>query len=114
MDSVTPIFNAVSAKDCINFLQVIGAKVKNNGGMFIFTATRGSIPEDARSRIESLADGVVELSLKRRAKTLARSLQVKKISGRESTSTETEFAIVAGKEIIFKKQRIPVGILQPK
>ena len=114
MDSVTPIFNSAAAKDCINFLQVIGAKVKNSGGMFIFTANKGSIPEDARFKVESLADGVVELSMIRKAKTLARSLQVKKISGRESTSTETEFAIVAGKGILFKKQRIPIGILQPK
>ncbi len=114
MDSVTPMFNSAAAKDCINFLQVIGAKVKNNGGMFIFTANKGSIPEDARFKVESLADGVVELKMIRKAKTLARNLQVKKISGRESTSTETEFAIVAGKGIIFKKQRIPIGFLQPK
>ncbi|TMI49910.1 hypothetical protein E6H17_00590, partial [Candidatus Bathyarchaeota archaeon] len=33
-DSVTPIFNAATAKDCINFLQVLGAKIKNAAGIF--------------------------------------------------------------------------------
>lgn len=113
-DSTTPIFNSSPPKECINFLQVLGAKVKNNGGTFIMTASRGSIPEEARSKIESLADGVIEMGLKRKAKTLARTLQVKKVSGREITSTETEFTIVAGKGILLKKQRIPIGIFQPK
>ncbi len=114
LDSVTPIFNSASAKDCINFLQVIGAKIKNNGGMFIFTATRGSIPEEASSKIESLADGVVELSMARRAKSLARFLQVKKISGRQTSSVETGFEIVNGRGILFRKQRVPVSVFQRK
>src|SRR5207245_6221959 len=45
LDSVTPIFNSAQAKDCVNFLQVIAAKVKNSGGKFIFTSTKGSMPE---------------------------------------------------------------------
>jgi len=113
-DSTTSIFNSSPPKECINFLQVLGAKVKNNGGVFIMTASRGSIPEEARSKIESLADGVIEMGLKRKAKTLSRTLLVKKVSGREITSTETEFTIVAGKGILLKKQRIPIGIFQPK
>src|SRR5947208_16314315 len=47
-DSVTTIFNASTANACNNFLQVLGAKVKNAGGIFIFTATKGSIQEEAR------------------------------------------------------------------
>jgi len=113
-DSTTSIFNSSPPKECINFLQVLGAKVKNNGGVFIMTASRGSIPEEARSKIESLADGVIEMGLKRKAKTLSRTLLVKKVSGREITSTETEFTIVAGKGILLKKQRIPIGIFQRK
>lgn len=114
LDSATPIFNSATAKECVNFLQVLGAKVKNNGGMFIITATKGSIPEEARSKIESLADGVIELGLMKKAKSLARTIQVKKISGREISSTETEFNVVAGKGIMLKKLRIPIGIFQSK
>ncbi len=112
-DSVTPIFNSASAKDCINFLQVLGAKVKNNGGTFIFTATKGSIPEDARTKIESLADGVIELNLTKKAKSLVRSLVVKKLSGRQTSSRETEFEIAQGKGILIRRQRIHVGLFRP-
>lgn len=114
LDSVTPIFNAASAKDCINFLQVVAAKVKNSGGIFIFTATKGSIPEDARLKIESLADGVIELSLVKKAKSLARFLMVKKMSGRQISSVETRFEIVTGKGLVLVKQRIPIAIFSRK
>jgi archaellum biogenesis ATPase FlaH len=112
LDSVTPIFNSTAAKDCINFLQVIGAKVKNNGGIFIFTATKGSIPEEARSKIEAMADGVIELNLIKKSNSLRRALQVKKMAGRQISSVETGFEIVQGKGIMIRKQRIPIGLLR--
>lgn len=112
LDSVTPIFNSSSAKDCINFLQVLGAKVKNAGGIFIFTATKGSIPEEARSKIEAMADGVMELNMIKRANSLRRTLQVKKMAGRQSSTVETGFEIVQGKGILMRKQRIPISLLR--
>jgi len=112
LDSVTPIFNSSAAKDCINFLQVLGAKVKNAGGIFIFTATKGSIPEEARSKIEALADGVMELNMIKRANSLRRTLQVKKMAGRQTSTMETGFDIVQGKGIVMRKQRIPINLLR--
>jgi KaiC/GvpD/RAD55 family RecA-like ATPase len=113
LDSITPIFNSAPAKDCINFLQVIGAKIKNSGGIFIFTATKGSIPEEARSKIEAMADGVIELNLTKRANSLRRTLQVKKMAGHQASPIETGFEIVQGKGIVIRRQRIPVGICRP-
>jgi len=112
LDSVTPIFNSSAAKDCINFLQVLGAKVKNAGGIFIFTATKGSIPEEARSKIEALADGVIELNMTKRANSLRRTLQVKKMAGRQTSTMETGFEIVRGRGILMRKQRLPIGLLR--
>jgi KaiC/GvpD/RAD55 family RecA-like ATPase len=112
LDSVTPIFNSSAAKDCINFLQVIGAKIKNSGGIFIFTATKGSIPEEARSKIEAMADGVIELNLIKKSSSLRRALQVKKMAGHQTSSIETGFEIVQGKGIMIRKQRIPIGLLR--
>jgi KaiC/GvpD/RAD55 family RecA-like ATPase len=114
LDSVTPIFNAAQAKDCVNFLQVIAAKVKNSGGKFIFTSTKGSMPEDARLAIESLVDGVIDLSLVKKGNSLTRFLQVRKLSGREISSAETEFEMVPGKGILFLKQRIALGFATKK
>ena len=113
LDSSTPIFSAAAAKDCINFLQVLGAKLKNSGGTFIFTATKGSVPEEARSKIESLADGVIELSLVKKATGLGRYLLVKKMAGRQSSSIETPFEIREQKGILIRKQRIPIGLFRP-
>jgi KaiC/GvpD/RAD55 family RecA-like ATPase len=114
LDSVTPIFNAASAKDCINFLQVIAAKVKNSGGTFIATATKGSIPDEARSKLESLTDGVIELTLSRKSGSLLHSLIVKKLSGRATSSKETQFEIISGKGIMLKSKIVPIGLFQPK
>ena len=111
LDSVTPIFNAAAAKDCINFLQVLGAKVKNSGGMFIFTATKGSIPDESRSKIEALADGVIELNLVKKAKSLNRFLLVRKMAGSQASPIETGFEIAPGLGIRIRKQRVPVGLL---
>ncbi len=112
LDSVTPIFNSSAARDCINFLQVIGAKIKNNGGIFIFTATKGSMPEDVRSKVEAMSDGVIELNLIKRSNSLQRTLQVKKMAGRQTSSIETGFEIVQGKGIMIRRQRIPTGLLR--
>ena len=112
LDSVTPIFNAATAKDCINFLQVLGAKIKNAGGIFIFTATKGSIPEEARSKIEAMADGVIELNMIKRANSLRRTLRVKKMAGRQTSTLETGFEIVQGKGIFIRKQRVPIGLFR--
>ena len=111
-DSVTPIFNAATAKDCINFLQVLGAKIKNAGGIFVFTATKGSIPEEARSKIEAMADGVIELNMIKRANSLRRTLQVKKMAGRQTSTLETGFEIVQGKGIFIRKQRVSIGLFR--
>jgi KaiC/GvpD/RAD55 family RecA-like ATPase len=112
LDSVTPIFNSAMPKDCINFLQVLGAKVKNSGGIFIFTATKGSIPEEARSKIEALADGVIELSLIKKSQSLRRTLQVKKMAGHQTSTVETGFEIVQGRGIMMRRQRVPIGLFR--
>src|SRR5438034_9005272 len=111
-DSVNPIFNAATAKECTNFLQVLGAKVKNAWGNFIFTATKGSIPEEARSKIEAMADGVIELNMIKRANSLKRTLQVKKMAGRQTSTFETGFEIVQGKGIFIRRQRVPIGLFR--
>lgn len=110
LDSVTPIFNSSPAKDCINFLAVIGAKIKNSKGIFMFTATKGSIPEEARSKIEAMADGVIEMNLIKRANSLTRTLQVKKMAGHQASSVETGFEIIQGKGIAIRKRRMPIGL----
>src|SRR5947199_8466443 len=63
LDSLTPIFNGVEAKQAINFLQTAGAKVKMTGGLFILTASKVAIPEDSIAKIKNIADGAIVLQL---------------------------------------------------
>jgi KaiC/GvpD/RAD55 family RecA-like ATPase len=112
LDSVTPILNLATPKACINFLQVIGAKIKNSGGEFIFTAAKGAMPEDVLSKLGAMADGVIELNLMKRSNSLGRTLQVKKMVGQRNSSVETGFEIVQGRGIVIRKQRLPVSLFR--
>lgn len=106
LDSITPIFNSANPRSAINFLRVLGAKVKNRRGVFILTGTKGSIPEEVKSNMEAMADGVIELNLVKGGMSVKRTLTVKKIAGHEASSAPSEFRIVSGKGILFRKKRI--------
>jgi KaiC/GvpD/RAD55 family RecA-like ATPase len=114
LDSVTPIFNSVNSKNAINFLRVIGAKVKNSGGIFIFTGTKGSISDEVRSNLEAMADGVIELGLVRAGESVKKILTVKKIAGHNTSPKPSEFEIVTHRGILFKRRRIKLLKLAPR
>jgi flagellar protein FlaH len=114
LDSFTPIFNSAQIRHAINFLRVLGAKIKNDGGFFILTGTRGSLPEPVESNLESVVDGVIDLQLVRKGHRLVRFLTVKKISGHQIGINEKKFSIVQGKGILFKRPRLDLGTLQRK
>ncbi len=106
LDSLSPIFDSAQAGTVLNFLRVLGAKVKNNGGIFILTATKGSIPDEVRSKVEAMADITIDLSLTRKGDMVRRTLSIKKMAGRRVSPAPAQFEIVTGKGILFKKNRI--------
>ncbi len=107
LDSITSIFNSAQSRNAINFLRVLGAKVKNQQGVLILTGTKASIPDEVSSQLEAMVDGVIELSVKRMGeKTMKRILTVKKMEGHKVSSRPTEFEITSDKGILFKRQRI--------
>jgi KaiC/GvpD/RAD55 family RecA-like ATPase len=108
LDSLTPIFNGVEAKQAINFLQTVGAKVKKTGGLFILTATRGAIPEDAIAKIKSTVDGVVELTLVRTGRKGVRYLSVLKMERRRIASETVSFEIERGRGLVFRVSRFRI------
>ncbi len=114
LDSFTSIFNSPKANQAINFLRVLGAKVKGSGGLFIMTGTKGSMPEETESTLESTVDGLIDLKLVKRGNSMVRFLTVKKMAGRQISSVETEFEITRAKGITFKEPRINVGALWRK
>ena len=112
LDSLTPIFNGVEAKQAINFLQTVGAKVKKTGGLFILTASKGAIPEDSIAKIKSIADGVIELTLVRTGRRGVRYLTVLKMERRRIASETVSFEIARGRGLVFRVSRF--GILRGK
>jgi flagellar protein FlaH len=108
LDSLTPIFNGVEAKQAINFLQTVGAKVKKTGGLFILTATKGAIPEDAVAKIKSIVDGVVELTLVRTGRKGVRYLSVLKMERRRIASETVSFEIERGRGLVFRVSRFRI------
>ncbi|MBO0888410.1 hypothetical protein J2P12_04845, partial [Candidatus Bathyarchaeota archaeon] len=114
LDSFTPIFNSAQVRHAINFLRVLAAKVKNDGGFFILTGTRGSLPEAVESNLESVVDGVIDLQIVRRGHRLIRFLTVKKVAGHQIGFVEKEFKVVQGRGIVFRIPRLDVGFLERK
>jgi archaeal flagellar protein FlaH len=112
LDSLTPIFNGVDAKQAINFLQTVGAKVKKTGGLFILTASKGAIPDDSIAKIKSIADGVIELTLVRTGRKGVRYLSVLKMERRRIASDTVSFEIARGRGLVFRVSRF--GILRGK
>jgi KaiC/GvpD/RAD55 family RecA-like ATPase len=105
LDSLTPIFNGVDEKQAINFIQTLGAKVKITGGLFIETAARGAIPDDAAAKLKTMADGVIELGIVRSRGRSHRFLSVPKMERRRISSDSVPFQIDRTRGFVFRVSR---------
>jgi KaiC/GvpD/RAD55 family RecA-like ATPase len=106
LDSMVPIFTGSQPAAAMNFLRVLSAKIKNNRGVFIITGTKGSIPDEAQSKVEAFVDGVIELSLARKGRHTTRTLLIKRLPGRQASTAPAEIEIAPNSRIVFKKHRL--------
>ena len=105
LDSLTPIFNGVDEKQAINFIQTLSAKVKKTGGLFIETASKGAIPDDAAAKLKTMADGVIELGIVRSRGRSHRFLSVPKMERRRISSDTVTFQIDRTRGFVFRVSR---------
>lgn len=105
LDSLTPIFNGVDEKQAINFIQTLSAKVKKTGGLFIETASKGAIPDDAAAKLKTMADGVIELGIIRSRGKPHRFLSVPKMERRRLSSDTAAFQIDRARGFVFRVSR---------
>jgi KaiC/GvpD/RAD55 family RecA-like ATPase len=105
LDSLSPIFNGVDEKQAINFIQTVGAKVKKTGGLFIETASKGAIPDDAVAKLKTMADGVIELGIVRSRGKSHRFLSVPKMERRQISSDSVPFQIDRTRGFVFRVSR---------
>ena len=106
LDSLTPIFNGVEERQGVNFIQTLGAKVKKTGGLFIQTASKGAISDDAAAKLKTMADGVIELNAVRSHGKIHRFLSVLKMERRRITSASIPFEIDRNRGFVFRVSRI--------
>ena len=106
LDSLTPIFNGVDEKQAFIFIQTVGAKVKKTGGLFIETASKGAIPEDAAAKLKTMADGVIELGIVRSRGKSHRFLTVLKMERRRISSDSVPFQIDRTRGFVFRVSRL--------
>jgi len=105
LDSLSPIFNGVDAKQAINFLQTVSAKVKKTGGLFVMTASKGAIPDESTAKIKTMADGVLELNIIRSRGKSHRFLTVLKMERRRISSNTVPFEIDRSRGLVFRVSR---------
>jgi KaiC/GvpD/RAD55 family RecA-like ATPase len=105
LDSLTPIFNGVEEKQAINFIQTIAAKVKKTGGLFVQTASKGAVSDDAAAKIRTMADGVIDLGIVRSHGKAHRFLSVIKMERRRVSSGSIPFEIDRARGIMFRVSR---------
>ena len=106
LDSLTPIFNGVEERQGVNFIQTLGAKVKKTGGLFIQTASKGAISDDAAAKLKTMADGVIELNAVRSHGKIHRFLSVVKMERRRIASASIPFEIDRNRGFVFRVSRI--------
>jgi len=106
LDSLTPIFNGVDAKQAINFIQTVGAKVKRPGGLFILTASNGAVPVDSVAKIKSIVDGIIELTLVRSGHHVSRFLSVAKMERRKISQDSVPVEIDRRRGLVFRVSRL--------
>jgi len=99
LDSLTPLFTVLKTDYVLNFLQSAGAKVKNtNGGLCTTIGT--TVEKEALTKIEEVADGVIETHLDEGRKGQRRRLRVKKLRGHPHIDSWTRF-IITDDGIVF-------------
>lgn len=101
IDSTTPLFMRLDPSQVMEFLQDRGIKVKHANGIFFFTVGEGTVPPDLMGRLEEIVDSVIELNVSREKEKVVRKLRIKKMRGRECSSTWWPIDIEPGKGVTF-------------
>jgi archaellum biogenesis ATPase FlaH len=101
LDSITTLTTHIEPFKVIEFLQDRGARIKEAGGVFIFTMGKGTIEPNIASRLEEAVDCVVELDEgTNRGKTI-RKLRIKKMRARKTSDRWVQFEIDPEKGVVF-------------
>jgi KaiC/GvpD/RAD55 family RecA-like ATPase len=100
-DSASELF-ALSNQDAVlNFLQVLTARIRLDGGKAIFTIASGAHDEHLMNLLRLIFDGILEMKMDDSGKELKRLLRIFSLKGAEHKTNWTPFEIT-GKGIVVK------------
>jgi KaiC/GvpD/RAD55 family RecA-like ATPase len=81
LDSATSLFTNLDATLVIGFLQDLGAKVKGQGGVLIFTLGKGVVTSNISNRLEEAVDCIIDLDITEEAGKRRKRMRIKKMRG---------------------------------
>jgi len=103
LDSATPLFMRLNPSEVLEFMRDRIAKVKADGGTFLFTIGKQTVSADVMSGLDEIVDCIIELSLqsgKKEDKT-SRKLRIKRLRGRGFSDMWVPFKIDSQKGLVF-------------
>ncbi len=107
IDSISPLLADLRVNFVINFLNSVAVKVKSNNGKLCVTTGTG-IEKSDLSKIEEVADCVIETQLQESRRGQTRRLRIKKLRGKAYVDKWVSFHIEADKGIVFFSRTKPI------
>jgi KaiC/GvpD/RAD55 family RecA-like ATPase len=106
LDSATPLFMRLNPSEVLEFMQDRIAKIKADGGTFLFTIGKQTVSQDITSGLDEIADCIIELSVQteKEGKT-SRKLHIKRLRGRGFRDMRVPFKIDPAKGLMFLPPR---------
>jgi len=98
IDSATTIFAHAKAESVVRSLYAINAKIKSADGRLFFTLGTGVVPGEVQNKLETLADGLVELRVDESGSRTKRYYRFSKVRG--TLYFDQWFPFSVGKEAI--------------
>jgi KaiC/GvpD/RAD55 family RecA-like ATPase len=106
LDSVSPLLADLRVSYFLSFLNSIAVKVKANNGKLCAT-TGVAIEKSDLTKIEEVADCVIETQLQESRRGQTRRLRIKKLRGKPYMDKWVSFRVESGKGIVFLTRTRP-------
>ena len=106
-DSISPLLADLRVNYVLNFLNSIAVKVKANNGKLCVASGTG-IEKSDLTKIEEVADCVIETQLQESRRGQTRRLRIKKLRGKPYFDKWVGFHIESGKGIVFFSRTKPI------
>jgi KaiC/GvpD/RAD55 family RecA-like ATPase len=100
LDSISPLLADLRASYVLNFLNTVTVKVKANNGKLCATIG-AAVDKSDLTKIEELADCVIETQLQESRRGQTRRLRIKKLRGKPYIDKWVNFRVESGKGIIY-------------